>query len=291
MPAAGRGVVVSTGLRDRLTERRRALVRLRTRRVAYGVVGAVVAVAAVWALLFSPLLGLRLAEVRVTGSDGTVSAAQVRSSLASQEGRSLLRMDLRATGRQVSDSLVRVRSATVTRRWPHGLSVAVQMRQPVAVLEAPGGFQVLDGDAVVLETVSTPPASLVRITLPPAQQAAQPADGSPDAQATASPSPDAQESAATPVATPTPQAPSLPTGAQVRAVARAAGMLDARVRSMVASGSASAAGQVSFELTSGAHVVWGDERDGELKAQVLGALLRRQASVYDVSSPRSPTTR
>jgi cell division protein FtsQ len=37
-------------------------------------------------------------------------------------------------------------------------------------------------------------------------------------------------------------------------------------------------------------VLWGSAEQGELKAQVLAALLQRRAGVYDVSAPELPTT-
>ena len=49
-------------------------------------------------------------------------------------------------------------------------------------------------------------------------------------------------------------------------------------------------GAQTVGLTSGASVQWGDTEEMALKAQVLKVLLAQEASVYDVSSPHSPTT-
>ena len=73
-------------------------------------------------------------------------------------------------------------------------------------------------------------------------------------------------------------------------MAEAVGSLDSSVRPQVASGSATTTGQVTLVLSSGAHVVWGDSTDSDLKAEVLKVLLQQSASTYDVSSPHSPTT-
>ncbi|WP_244960132.1 cell division protein FtsQ/DivIB [Actinomyces faecalis] len=243
--------VVSTGLADRLAERRRALWALRRRRVRTGAAVLVVVAVVVWALLLSPLLGLRTSQVTVSGSDGSVSTQQVRDLLAGQEGTSLLRLDLREAGRTVTDALVRVRSTQVTRSWPHGLSVALTMRVPVAAHQVDRTWRVLDGDAVVLETVDAAPQGLVQVTDP--------------------------EGAGL-------------SGTQVAAVAQTVGALDVATRAQVVSGSASSSGQVSLVLASGAKVQWGDSQDLALKAQVLKVLLGQEASVYDVSSPHSPTT-
>ena len=248
--SAGRDRVVSTGLADRVAERRRALRTLRRRQV-WGTVAVVLVVAAlVWGVLFSPLLGLRTEQVTVSGSDGSVSTEQVRELLTDQEGRSLVRLDLRQAAQTVTDGLVRVRSAQVSRSWPHGLRVSLTMRVPVAVRQVGQSYEVLDGEAVVLETTDSLPPGLVVITGP-------------------------EEGLG---------------GTQVAAVAQTVGALDVATRGLVASGSASSSGQVTLLLTRGASVRWGDGEDLALKAQVLKVLLTQEASVYDVSSPHSPTT-
>lgn len=47
---------------------------------------------------------------------------------------------------------------------------------------------------------------------------------------------------------------------------------------------------VDLHLRSGDVVRWGSAQDGETKAEVLRALLRRKADLYDVSAPELPTT-
>ncbi|MDO4243900.1 MAG: FtsQ-type POTRA domain-containing protein [Actinomyces sp.] len=247
---ARRDRVVSTGLTDRLAEQRQAARSLHARRLGAVLIVLGVVAALVWALAFSPLLALRMGEVTVTGSDGTVSTEQVREVLATHEGMALVRLDVSVLGDEVADSLVRVDSASVTRSWPHGLTVTLTMRVPVAVRQVEAGYEVLDGEAVVLETVEQPPAGLVTIVSE---------DQDPDA-------------------------------AQVSAVAQVVGSLDQATREQVVSGSASASGRVTLTLASGATVVWGDTSESALKARVLAQLMTRQASTYDVSSPRSPTT-
>lgn len=252
--------VVSTGLADRLAERRRALMRLRMRQVVAVLAVVAVAVALGWGLLFSPLLALRTTSIQVTGSDGSVSDSQVREILSPYQGRSLLRLDMAELSEQVGGDLVRVRSAQVTRDWPRGLSVNLEMRVPVAVRHTDSGVEVLDNEAVVLEVASTAPQGLVTIVADAhsAQDAASGGDLSAE---------------------------------QVSAVARVVGALDGPVLARVASGSATATGQVTLTLTDGATVVWGqsDGEDNARKAKVLAVLLQTPAAVYDVSS-KSPTT-
>lgn len=243
--------VVSTGLTDRLAERRRAGRALFLRRLAWTLAAAAGVAAGVWALLYSPLLALRTGDVTVSGSDGSVEAAAVQEALSEHAGTSLVRLDVTALGDEVAGDLVRVKSAAVTRSWPHGLAVALTMRVPVAQHRTGAGYEVLDGEAVVLETTEQPQPGLAEIT--------------------------AEDDAAL-------------TQEQVGAVAEAVGSLDTQTRQQVASGSATTTGQVTLVLSSGARVVWGDSADSALKAEVLAVLLGQPASTYDVSSPHSPTT-
>jgi cell division protein FtsQ len=48
---------------------------------------------------------------------------------------------------------------------------------------------------------------------------------------------------------------------------------------------------VTLTLRSGAVVRWGSADRSDFKAQVLDALIKRKAAVYDVSAPELPTTR
>lgn len=250
--------VVSTGLADRLKERQTALRRLRLTRAVKTAVVVLAIVLTVWALAFSPLLGLQVRRISVAGSDGSVSDKQVRDVLASYEGDSLLRLDTGRLSTQVSDKLVRVRRAQVTRAWPHGLRVHLTMRVPVATVQDSDGYQVLDNEAVVLERVSEAPSGLVTIV--------------PDSAAQTS-------------------GPQRISAKQVAAVTQVVGSLTPETLAQVSSGSATEAGQVTLTLSSGASVVWGNSQDNRLKARVLATLMTTTASVYDVSSPHRPTTR
>ena len=250
--------VVSTGLADRLKERQQALRRLRLRRVMTAAIVVLVVALATWALLFSPLLGLQPQRISVAGSDGSVSDKQVRDVLAPYTGDSLLRLDTGRLSTQVSDKLVRVRQAQVTRSWPRGLRVQLTMRVPVATVQGADGYQVLDNEAVVLERVPEAPSGLVTIV-------PDKTDGASGSQTISA--------------------------KQVAAVTQVVGSLTPQTLAQVASGSATEAGQVTLTMSNGASVVWGDTQDNELKARVLATLMTTSASIYDVSSPHRPTTR
>ena len=250
--------VVSTGLADRLKERQQALRRLRLRRVTTAAIVVLVVALATWALLLSPLLGLQPRRISVAGSDGSVSDKQVRDVLAPYTGDSLLRLDTGRLSTQVSDKLVRVRQAQVTRSWPRGLRVQLTMRVPVATVQGADGYQVLDNEAVVLERVAEAPSGLVTIV-------PDKTDGASGSQTISA--------------------------KQVAAVTQVVGSLTPQTLAQVVSGSATEAGQVTLTMSNGASVVWGDTQDNELKARVLATLMTTSASIYDVSSPHRPTTR
>ncbi|WP_080463018.1 cell division protein FtsQ/DivIB [Actinomyces gaoshouyii] len=252
--------VISTGLTDRLAERRRAARTLRLRRLT-GAVAVILVIAAIaWGVLYSPLLALRPADITVEGAQDAssgVDADQVRGVLAAHEGESLVRLDVDRLGGEVADGLVRVRSATVTRSWPHGLTVSLELRNPVAAQETEEGYAVLDSEAVVLETVTEAPAGLARLAV----------DG-------------AGEGGAPPL-----------NAAQVATMTAIMGSLDAATRQRVSQATISTTGQVGLSLADGASVVWGDGSQNALKARVLATLLTTSARVYDVSAPHNPTTR
>ncbi len=92
---------------------------------------------------------------------------------------------------------------------------------------------------------------------------------------------------------PTPPGPLLDIDAQgpalVAAVQVLTGLPDA-IRSRVRLIEARTRDDVELQLRSGAVVRWGSAERGDLKAQVLLALLPRRARVYDVTAPELPTT-
>jgi LacI family transcriptional regulator len=87
---------------------------------------------------------------------------------------------------------------------------------------------------------------------------------------------------------------SAPVGAGAPALRAALDALDdvpLSVRGQVRSVLAASADEVTFQLTHGRSVVWGDATFGRRKGLVLAVLLTRKASIYDVSVPDAPTTR
>ena len=78
--------------------------------------------------------------------------------------------------------------------------------------------------------------------------------------------------------------------ATLAAAASAASALPPKLAAKVSWVTALTPDSVVLELTNGATVRWGDASQGAVKAEVLLALMKRVAKVYDVSAPYPPTT-
>lgn len=123
--------------------RRRFRARLRRLRpVLVAVAIAAVLGTGVWLLWFSSVLDAR--EVEVTGNP-TVSTAVVEKAARAPLGDPLVRVDLTAIEQRV-EALAPVRSATVSRSWPHGIQIDITERVPVAVVSRGVGLQAVDED-------------------------------------------------------------------------------------------------------------------------------------------------
>lgn len=150
------------------------------------------------------------------------------------------------------EQLPAVESATVGRDWPHGLSVMVVERRPVAATQQRGVWRAVDADGVVFGIYRQLPARLPTIS------------------ATAA---DATERDAA--------------LAEAAAVLTA---LEPGIAARLDTVEVSSRDDVVLNLTSGEQVRWGSAEESARKAQVLTVLLRVPAAVYDVSVPELPTT-
>lgn len=74
-------------------------------------------------------------------------------------------------------------------------------------------------------------------------------------------------------------------------LAAVAGDLPAEVRAEADHIDATSVDSVTVTLKDSRRIVWGSAEDAELKASVLGPLLKVKAKEYDVSAPTHPTTR
>lgn len=67
--------------------------------------------------------------------------------------------------------------------------------------------------------------------------------------------------------------------------------LPEKLRASVRQVDADSRDTIELKLTKNRTVIWGNADDSELKAKVATALLKRKASVYNVSAPGYPTTK
>ncbi|GAA4891519.1 FtsQ-type POTRA domain-containing protein [Actinomycetospora straminea] len=218
----------------------------RRRGVWAGVAAGLLVVAAlVWLTVFSPLLDVR--EVQVVGAaDDQVEA--VRTAAAVAPGTSLLWLDGDDVAQRVR-ILPRTASVDVSRDWPGTLVVTVAEREPVLATPAPGGGVVLvDATGFGYRTMSERPEGVPALVLPPGIL----------------PSPDEPGT---------------------RAAADVVVALPVSLRTDLVEVRATGPYDVGFVLTGGREVRWGADADNERKAAVLGALLTRPGTVYDVSTP------
>lgn len=127
------------------------------------VVAAVLLVALVgggiWAVYGSSLLAVE--GVEVTGTQ-TLDADHVRAVAAVPTGEPLARVDLAGIERRV-EALAVVKSADVSREWPHQIRIAIQERVAIAVVEIGGQLRGMDASGVVFRDYHQAPPGLPRV--------------------------------------------------------------------------------------------------------------------------------
>jgi cell division protein FtsQ len=119
----------------------------------------VVAVGGLYLVFFSSTLSVQ--GVEVSGTQ-TLSERQVREVAAVPTGGPLATVDLDKIAYRVR-SLAVVKSAEVTRKWPHDVLIEIVERQPVAVVEIAGQLHSLDEDGVVFGSYDRAPDGLPRV--------------------------------------------------------------------------------------------------------------------------------
>ncbi|PID53724.1 MAG: cell division protein FtsQ [Micrococcales bacterium] len=153
--------------------------------------------------------------------------------------------------RQRVQTLPAVKTADVVRTLPNTLEIRVVERVPLAAVEQGDRFALLDADGVRLAEEPKAPAELPLITASTLAEGQKP----------------------------------------VAAVLDSLQEMPPELRRQIGRGEAETQDSVQFTLASGSTVVWGSSEESARKAEVLAALVQREASVYDVSAPRTPVTR
>ncbi|NEG54387.1 cell division protein FtsQ/DivIB [Bifidobacterium platyrrhinorum] len=245
----------------RARERKRVGARIVVLRVLAGVLAAVSAIGLGWLLFLSPVLRLESSQVTVTGANEWVSETQIRSIVGEQTGRSLLLVDTNAMTEKMG-SIPGVTSAEATKRYPHGLQVAIKAQRPAAMLKEKGSdsLTAVDAKARVLNSVAGASAEGVPVI----------------------------------------EVGDVDRGLKSRAVKETLQVLDAlpeSLRTKITKVTAGTQDSVTTELDGGAHVVvWGDSSDMKLKSAVVDKILSDPNVIgdktqVDVSAPLRPVLR
>jgi cell division protein FtsQ len=210
--------------------------------LALAIIGAVA-----WALLGSSLLVVRHVEV---AGNRLVPTAQIREAARIRPGTPLATVNTGAAARRV-EGLAPVLSARVSRSWPDTIVITVTERTPELAVPSGGGYQLIDGDGVLVRFAARKPAGMPVLTAPTA---------------------------------------GLRGNTAVRAAVTVLTSLPQKLRSLVTSVSAPAASAVTLRLAGGVSVVWGAPGYARQKAADLAVLLHTHARHFDVSDPNTVVT-
>jgi len=137
--------------------RRRRWTRLRRLRpFLYAALVLALAGTGIWLVFFSSVVTVR--EVSVSGNQ-TMSSVRVKAVAKAPLGRQLARVDLAAIQARV-ETIPAVKSASVSRSWPHTIAIEITERTPVAVVERGAGLQAVDEDGVLFGSYPRKPDDL-----------------------------------------------------------------------------------------------------------------------------------
>ncbi|MQA83518.1 MAG: FtsQ-type POTRA domain-containing protein [Streptosporangiales bacterium] len=148
------------------------------------------------------------------------------------------------------EGIRQVESARVERRWPSTLRITVAERTPVAAARDGSGYQLVDRFGVVVTSARRRPSGMPLV--------------------------DIDNLSATDPST--------------RAALAVVDALPGAVLRKVSVVSAPSPTEVNLRLKDGRHVEWGSPERSAEKARTLAILMKRDAQVYDVSSPEVATT-
>jgi cell division protein FtsQ len=146
-------------------------------------------------------------------------------------------------------NLSRVATVDVVRDWPSTILIQVTERTPVATYAGVGGVHLIDATGDDYATALTAPPGLPTITVPHVA----------------------------------------PNDLATQAAFAVLAAMPKQLRPILVNISAQTPGSVTFSLSNGKTVIWGDSADAGHKAAVLAALLTQPGKTYDVSAPDLPT--
>lgn len=207
---------------------------------------------ALWVLFFTTAFAVRSVEVegnRQVSTEDVLAAAAVPSDVP------FIKVPLDAVAGRVEE-LDAVARVSVERQWPNTIRLVVTERRAVAQVETATGYGLLGSDGLLFRTEQNPVRALPML-------ASSWPDGAQDL---------SNGSVGELTATEFEVARSLSRG-----IRRQVEMIDATDDQ-----------NVTLTLANGATVRWGSAASGGRKSEVLGALLSRRATQYDVSVPDAP---
>lgn len=140
----------------RLDLRRRFSRRHRLLLLGVGVTVLALTGGLIWLVAGSSVLAVQ--QVRVEGVK-VLTADEVKQAAAAPVGRPLVWVDPGGIADRVA-GLPAVAKVSVSRGWPNALAIVVTERTPMFVVEAGGGFLVVDGDGVAFQAVAVVPKGL-----------------------------------------------------------------------------------------------------------------------------------
>jgi cell division protein FtsQ len=217
----------------------------------FGVMALAIVAGVAWALLGSSLLVVR--SVQAAGTP-LVSRSRILAAAGISPGTPLIRINTAVVERRI-DQITQVQSARVSRDWPDKVVILVQDRVPALAVAAGGRFALVDEFGVIVQWAGARPPGMPLLR-------------SPGAPAT-----------------------SLRGSAAVRAAVAVVHQLPASLRRRLVAVRAPAANAVEVILQGRITVVWGSPSRAAAKARELAALMRTNASYYDVSDPGTAVTR
>jgi cell division protein FtsQ len=217
----------------------------------FGVMALAIVAGVAWALLGSSLLVVR--SVQAAGTP-LVSRSRILAAAGISPGTPLIRINTAVVERRI-DQITQVQSARVSRDWPDKVVILVQDRVPALAVAAGGRFALVDEFGVIVQWAGARPPGMPLLRSP----------GVP--------------------------ATSLRGRAAVRAAVAVVHQLPASLRRRLVAVRAPAANAVEVILRGRITVVWGSPSRAAAKARELAALMRTNASYYDVSDPGTAVTR
>lgn len=213
-----------------------------------------IAGAIVWTVWWSPLFALRADEVSVSSDGDLVDLGAARQAVEPFSGTPLTRLDL-GDVEEALRGVTGVFETQVVRAWPHGLSVEIVERVPVAVVaDSSRGYLLVDIEGAELAVLPQPPDDLPVVTVPIGEDNSR-----------------ILEAALTAAA-------ALPPDLAIRVEAIRAETEDS----------------VTLFVKNGPRIEWGSAGESALKAEVVGVLLSSGdplPAVIDVSAPTLVVTR